>query len=314
MNFRTEIDLEQSKNLIDYNSKIVLLGSCFSENIGQKLNYFKFQNFINPLGIFFQPLAIENLISRAINQNLFSERDVYFHNEQWLSLEAHSSCNKTEKDALITFLNQQLGETKKQLESATHLIITLGTAWTYFWKETNQPVANCHKILQKQFDKKLLTPSKITTSLNNIINLIQTVNPTVAIVFTVSPVRHIKDGIVENTRSKSHLLTAVHQVVEENRDCSYFPAYEIVNDDLRDYRFFEKDLVHPNEMAIDYIWEQFKMAYINSNTETVLKQVETVQRGLSHRTFNPESKGHQQFLANLEQKKNALKSNYNITF
>lgn len=316
MKLQTKISLvEQSNNQIDYNSKILLLGSCFVENIGEKLNYFKFQNTINPFGIMFHPKAIETLISNAVNDKEYSEKDIFYHNEQWHCFDVHSKLSNTSKDKLLKQLNSTLGLTTQQLYNATHILITFGTAWVYSLIETNQIVANCHKIPQQQFTKKILSVNEILYSIENIESFIRANNPDAQIIYTVSPVRHLKDGFIENSLSKSHLITAIHQFLNQkssikNRQSFYFPSYEIMMDELRDYRFYAEDMLHPNNTAINYIWDKFKQVWIAEEASTIMDEVNTIQKGLLHKPFNPNSKSHQHFIQQLEDKKAQLQSNF----
>lgn len=317
MNFRTQIPLntslsEQSK--IDYSSKVALFGSCFSENISKKLSYFKFQNFSNSFGILFHPIAIERLITNAINQKEYSEKEVFFHNERWHCFDAHSELSDTSKEELIKTLNSQISSTHKQLHEATHLIITLGTSWIYRHIESDKTVANCHKVPQKKFLKELLTVDEISSSLEAIISLIKSVNPKTEIIFTASPVRHLKDGFTENSLSKAHLISAIHNVTEPRNHTHYFPSFEIMMDDLREYRFYNSDMIHPNETAINYIWEAFKTVWIHEKSTDLMSEIDTIQKGLSHRPFNENSKQHLLFLENLQLKITALQENQPITF
>jgi lysophospholipase L1-like esterase len=319
MNFRTQIPLNTSTSLskqskIDYSSKVVLFGSCFSENISKKLIYFKFQNFSNPFGILFHPLAIEMLITNIVNERIYTEKDIFFHNERWHCYEAHSELSNPSKEDLLLKLNAAISTANRQLKEVSHIIITLGTSWTYRLIETDTVVSNCHKVPQKKFLKELLLIDEITNSLEAIITLIKSVNNNIEIIFTVSPVRHLKDGFVENMRSKSHLLSAIHQVVAPRDHIHYFPSYEIMMDDLRDYRFYSSDMIHPNETAINYIWEAFKMVWIHEKSTDLMSEIDTIQKGLSHRPFNENSKQHLLFLENLQLKISALQENHTITF
>ncbi len=310
MNFRTNIQLQKERNQIDYNSKLLLIGSCFSENIYQKLNYFKFNAFSNPFGILFNPFAIENLITNSINLKEYSENDIFQLNERWHCFDAHSDLSSSNKDELLQNLNTAILATNKQLNEASHIIITLGTSWVYRFIETDATVGNCHKIPQKKFLKELLSVNEITASLENMSTLIKDVNATVNIIFTVSPVRHLKDGFIENSQSKAHLLSAIHQVIDKRNQLYYFPSYEIMLDDLREYRFYNSDMIHPNETAINYIWEHFQQVWIHENTSSIMKEVDSIQKGLAHKPFNPNSEQHQQFLINLNQKIKDLKINF----
>jgi len=310
MDFRTNIQLQKESNQIDYNSSLVLIGSCFSENISKKLNYFKFNTYSNPFGILFNPKAIETLITNAINLKEYTEKDIFNLNERWHCFDAHSDLSNSNKNELLSNLNTAIKSTNKQLETASHIIITLGTAWTYRFIETDSFVGNCHKVPQKKFLKELLSVKKIIASLENLITLIKSVNPKVNIIFTVSPVRHLKDGFVENMQSKAQLLTAIHQIIDKREQLYYFPSYEIMMDDLRDYRFYNSDMVHPNETAVNYIWEQFKNVWIDENAASIMKEIDSIQKGLAHKPFNPNSEQHQQFLITLQEKINILQNKF----
>ena len=307
MKLQTQIPLQPEKyNPIDYHSKIVLIGSCFAEHIGQKLEYFKFQNLLNPFGILFHPLGIERLITNAINEKEYTERDIFFHDEQWHCYDAHSRLSNSSKEEFLKALNGNIKLTHQYINDSTHFIITLGTAWVYRHIETDAIVSNCHKVPQKQFTKVLLTVETVSESLKAIISLIRSVNPNTVIIFTVSPVRHLKDGFVENARSKAHLISAVHEVAEPRHHIHYFPSYEIMMDELRDYRFYDDDMVHPNTTAVNYIWEKFQEVWITREASKTMDKVNEIQKGLCHRPFHPNSKAHRQFLQNLKAKQQQL--------
>lgn len=309
MQFRTQISILKSNNPIDYNSKILSMGSCFAENMASKFDYFKFQNETNPFGIIFNPVSIEKLFNRVCNEDLFTEKDVFFYNERWHSFEVHSDLSNSDRQELLESLNKAITETNKQIKEATHIIITLGTSWVYRNLESTEIAANCHKVPQKQFSKELLSVDTIQQSIQNTINLVHALNPEINFIFTVSPVRHIKDGFVENQLSKSHLFTALHSVLNTEHlklNTEYFPSYEIMMDELRDYRFYNEDMLHPNQIAIDYIWKLFSENYISQESTAVMQEVDEIQKSLRHRSFNPESDQHQKFLAKLQQKINLL--------
>ena len=311
MKLQTNIPLQkQSHNQIDYHSNVLLLGSCFVENIGDKFNYFKFQSLQNPFGILYHPKAIESLIFNSINEKEYDESDIFYHNERWHCFDAHSDLSSPSKEELLSNLNDAIKQTNQQINKSTHVVITLGTAWTYRFIETDTIVANCHKVPQKKFLKQIQSVKSIIESLEAIIELIKSVNPKVSILFTVSPIRHIKDGFVENTQSKSHLISAIHQVVEPRNNVHYFPSYEIMMDELRDYRFYAEDMLHPNKIAINYIWECFQKVWISSESMNTMDEVDTIQKGINHKPFNPESEQHQMFLQNLELKKSKLQSQF----
>lgn len=314
MDFRTNIQLKPEHHQIDYGSKLLLIGSCFSENISKKLGYYKFQIKSNPFGILFNPMAIETFLTNAINKRAYTEKDVFQLNERWHCFDAHSDLSSVDKNELLQNLNSAIQLTNKQITESTHIVITLGTAWTYRFIETDTIVGNCHKVPQKRFLKTLLSVEEVLASLENMCALIKDENPTVNIIFTVSPVRHLKDGFVENAQSKAHLLSAIHQITAPRNQLYYFPSYEIMLDDLRDYRFYAIDMVHPNETAINYIWEQFKLVWIAEKSHQIMNEVETIQKGLAHKPFNANSVQHQLFLENLNQKMKLLKTTNNIDF
>lgn len=302
MNFTTKIPISKSQKPIDYSSTIMSIGSCFAENMGEKFEYFKFQITINPFGIIFNPVSIEKLITRVVNQEKFTEKDVFFHNEMWHCFEVHSELSNSNKEEFLENLNTILESSNQQITKATHLIFTFGTSWVYRNKLSNKIVANCHKVPQNQFDKEILSVEIIENSIKNTINLIQSINPNCNFIFTISPVRHIKDGFVENQRSKAHLITAIQNSQLATCNSIYFPSYEIMMDELRDYRFYADDMLHPSQSAIDYIWVKFFENYVSESEFGLMNQVCEIQRALKHRPFNPNSESHQKFLANLEAK------------
>lgn len=315
MKLQTQIPLIKANNQIDYSSQLLLLGSCFSENIGAKLNYFKFQSIQNPFGILFHPLAIENLIYRAVEEKLYTETDVFFLNERWHCFDAHSEVSKLSKDELLITLNLGLTQTRQQLKKASHIIITLGTAWAYRHKETSKIVANCHKVPQKEFEKCILSIEEIATSLENTRKHILSINKNIQIICTISPVRHLKDGFVENQRSKAHLISALHGTFGSHSfgggsGEAYFESYELMMDELRDYRFYTSDMVHPNDLAIEYIWEKFKHVWISEYEHQTMNKIEDIQKGLAHRPFYPESEQHQKFQKSLQAKIAYIKGEY----
>lgn len=299
MQFTTQVPVPKYDHQIDYGSRIVSLGSCFAVNIAEKFEYYKFRNLVNPFGILFHPLALERFISAVANKTQYGVDDVFFHNERWHCFDAHSDLSHPDQRFLLDNLNSATSATA--LNDASHVIITLGTAWVYRNTASGKIVANCHKIPQKEFTKELLSVDAIGNSLRNCIALLKAENPHVKIIFTVSPVRHLKDGVVENQLSKSHLITALHHVLAD-AEATYFPSYEIVMDELRDYRFYAADMLHPNQTAIDYIWSRFSQTFISEEARDTMTTVEAIRRGLAHRPFNPESAEHQKFIAGLNQK------------
>lgn len=303
MQFRTQIQIPKANHQIDYNSNIISFGSCFAVNIAEKLSFFKFQNSCNPFGILFHPLAIEKLINYAVAQKQFTEKDIFFLNERWHCYDAHSDLSNSNKEELIASLNAIILSTYQLLIESSHIIITYGTSWVYRNIETNEIVANCHKVPQKQFKKELLSIEEIQQSIENSIRLIHSINSKAKFIFTVSPVRHLKDGFVENQLSKAHLISGIYSTQNPQLTThNYFPSFEIMMDELRDYRFYAEDMLHPNQVAIDYIWKRFSDSNISDESYSIMNEVETIQKGLQHRAFNSKLEGHQQFLSKLQDK------------
>lgn len=283
--------------------------------MADKFAYFNFRHLANPFGILFHPLAIEKFLQFAVDAPQFSETDVFFHNELWHSFDAHSDLSATGKEEIIGNLQNAVTSTNQFLSEATHIIITLGTAWVYRNNSSGNLVANCHKVPQREFSKELLTAETIVGSLKNSIGLLRKINPEIQIILTVSPVRHIKDGFAENQWSKAHLLTAVHQVLDNQSShyqlaTSYFPSYEIMMDELRDYRFYAEDMLHPNQTAIDYIWEKFSRSWVSETAFPVMEDVIAIRKALAHRPFNPDSESHRKFMATTEEKIATLQTRY----
>ena len=310
--FRTQYKTKTEKKQIDYSSEIVLFGSCFSENIGHKFEYYKLNSTINPYGILFSPAAIEKAISECLENKIYKEEDLIFHNELWHSFNHHSDFSGLEKQEVLTKINSSIQEGNNRLKSANYIIITLGTAWVYEYIETRTRVANCHKISQNKFHKRILSVEEITKSIERLKDQIKRINPDANFIFTLSPVRHLKDGMIENTQSKSHLLTAIHNIIDTQS--FYFPSYEIMMDDLRDYRFYKEDMIHPNTTAIDYIWTIFKATWISDKADATIEEIENIQKGLAHKAFNPDSVQHKKFILNLKNKILKLQKEKNILF
>lgn len=312
MLLQTKVSIPNFQNKIDYTSKIFSIGSCFAINISEKLDYYKFETIVNPIGILFHPNAIARFLERAATEEYYQAKDVFYNNEQWQCFEAHSLMNTTSKEAMLEGLNKALSTTKSFIMQASHCLITLGTAWIYQEKSTKNIVANCHKLPSTNFNKRLLRVEEISQSLQLIQDAVHNLNPKCCLVFSLSPVRHLKDGLTENAHSKALLLCGMHKFLEAQteKQTNYFPAYEIMMDELRDYRFYADDLLHPSGIAIDYIWEQFKLAALSPTIEKTMQRVASIQKRLLHRPFNPASEAHQTFLTQLNRDINQLQKDY----
>ena len=306
-NFRTEFHPKPSSFQIGFGNQLLTVGSCFSENIGQRLQQNKFGVLANPFGTIYNPVSIFKLLDvNAPDTSKFVEVG-----GQWYHLDFHSQFTGRDQKTLETVLELKLKEVSEYLTQVQTVFITLGTAYVYEWLESGEVVANCHKIPQKQFRKRMLSIEEMKESFEKLKMNLTKVKPGLQFVFTVSPVRHIKDGIAENQLSKSLLRTLCHELSQHNQ-VSYFPAYEIMMDDLRDYRFYKSDMIHPSEMAEDYIWNKFQITYMSDQTRKVLNEWGKIQAALSHRSFNPESANHQKFLRGQDKKLDVFSEYFDI--
>jgi len=313
MSFFTKVPIDISPKPISYASEIITLGSCFAENMGQKLDYFQFKNLTNPFGIIFNSISLEKIIRRAVDKDFYADKDVFFFDYKWHCFEVHSRLSDVEKAVFIKNLNDTLVVFRAKLVSATHVIITLGTSWVYQAGCNQEVVANCHKLPQKQFRKILLSAEENAKSLEKIVNLVTAVNPNCKIIFTISPVRHLKDGFFENQVSKSHLFVALHQLISKKdapQNLSYFPAYELLMDELRDYRFYAEDLLHPNATAIDYIWKKFVETQIDPTVKPTMDAVEHIRKSLNHKPTHSESPSHQKFVTTLQNRIDSIQKTH----
>lgn len=295
--FRTKIEQKTSDIQLNHNQSIISIGSCFSDNIGERLKAHKFKISINPYGTVFNPLSIFKLLECAISGEHLSETSLLKRDGQYLSYDLHSDFKATTAKALQHQFHQINQQTKKDLQKCSLLVITFGTSWIYEKKRGKDLVSNCHKVPQKEFDKRLLNLDEILSSFFELETKLEEINPELNILLTVSPIRHTRSGIVNNSKSKSNLILACHYIQKMAKNVHYYPSYEIMLDDLRDYRFYEKDMVHPNELAIDYIWDHFSDTFFNSKTKKLNTQIEKAQRSVAHRAFNPNSAQHQKFLS-----------------
>lgn len=310
MQFTTPVPVQKANRQIDYDSAIFSVGSCFAINISEKFAHYQFKSDVNPFGILFHPVAIAQHFDRAVLEIAFYEDDIFYHQERWHAYDAHSDLSNSDKDALISELNSAAKNTRLKLQSASHVIVTLGTSWVYRHRAENKFVANCHKLPQADFNKELLSVEVVAESVLNTIQSVHSVNPDAQIIFTISPVRHLRDGFVENQMSKANLISGLHQAMKGVSNVSYFPSYEIMMDELRDYRFYASDMIHPNQLAIDYIWEKFADSFFSAETRETAARVGDIRKAQNHRPFNAESSAHQQFLSDLRNKIDALQSKH----
>lgn len=268
---------------IRHSDKIFLLGSCFSENIATKLQEQRFPTHSNPNGILFNPLSLAGSLEQLLSQKPPDEKFMIERDGVFFSYQHHSSIHDDDKQDLKKKINRLNKAGAEFLHQTDYLFITFGSAFVYHHIALNEPVANCHKQPGSSFEKRLLTVQQITETYSELIKKLRTFNPKLKLVFTVSPVKYLKDGVVENNISKSTLLLSVHEFVKKFDSCFYFPAFELLNDDLRDYRFYKADLAHPNDLAIDYVWNKFSECFFSESTLLLNKQIQALNQALNHR-------------------------------
>ncbi len=311
MKFRTEIREEPSAFKIDHQTGIVFIGSCFTDNIGNRLRDFFFPVIVNPFGIVYNPFSVSRNIRRLLEEKEYSPEDLDFYNERWFSFDHHSSFSGTRKEEVLATINRTKKQATHHLFHARYLILTFGTAWIYRHLKTNRVVCNCHKLPQREFNRELLDTGEITDEVTYTIRRLLEINPGIRIVFTISPVRHWKDGAHGNQVSKSTLVLAVEELLKRFPDTTtYFPAYELMLDDLRDYRFYSNDLVHPNDQAVEYIWEKFAHTFFDEDTTILNKEISGLLTAARHRTMFPQTESHRRFLKTHRQKSQALQKKY----
>lgn len=315
MDFRTKVPIQDGAPKLEHAGGVFLIGSCFVENIGAKLEWFKFKNLQNPTGIIFHPSPIRRFFQRLSNNEEFREKDVFEFNGNWQSLEAHSDMRRESHEECISGLNSALKQSREFIQNASHVIISLGTAWGYIYEGKDNIAANCHKIPQKKFIKELSSVTEIINDLEVIDHSVSQLNKNARIIFTISPVRHLKDGFTENQLSKAHLISALHEFTENSRSSCYFPSYEIMMDELRDYRFYAKDMLHPSKLAVDYIWELFSNNWMSKSSLSLNSEIDKIQKSLAHSPREENSDSHRKFLTRLQVKIEEIQKKYpEITF
>lgn len=302
MQWTLSFDIPEGKPKINYQSQLFAIGSCFSTVIGDKLAERKFSVLNNPFGTLFNPISIAQVMEDSILEMPVNSDFILVRDGLYLYFGMHSDVVAYSKESLVRLIQKKQTQAKQVLESASHVLITLGTSWVYEYGNQGQIVANCHKQPSGLFEKRLLNADEIQKAFASFFNLFNEFNTKATVLLTVSPVRHTKDGIPENQLSKSILRLAAHQLSEAYDFVHYFPSYEIMMDELRDYRFYKDDLIHPSVQSEDYIWERFKQAWIDPKSYALIQEFEGIKRDLAHRPFNPESPSHQKFLDNLQKK------------
>lgn len=311
--FRTDFAIAPLEPAIDSADAMLALGSCFARHMGDRLAAHKLDCLVNPLGTLFQPLAISKVIRMALGDREPDPAGFVDQEDRHMHFDFHSDMRATDPRSLLELLRERLATCGTQLRKSRWLLLTPGTAWVYERKVTGQPVTNCHKVPADRFKKRLLSVKEILADYEQLLSLLQKEVPQLQILLSLSPVRHIKDTIPANSASKAVLRLACHELSSQYAHVHYFPAYEIMMDDLRDYRFYEADMLHPNTVAIDYIWEKFGGSCLNEKAQNLITEWSGIRQAMAHKPFNPASEAHQRFLRKLLQRVQQLSTKVDVS-
>lgn len=307
MEFRTKVELPVKGPKLHHPDKMMIWGSCFSEHIGNLLIENKFTCDVNPFGVLYNPLSIASSIQCLWDGTLYEKKDLQHTDNIWYSLMHHSSFSASSPEECLKTINERIRKGHENLRQADWIFLTWGSSFVYTWKENGKIVGNCHKLPARLFERRMVSADEIAEAYLPLLRQIKTLRPNLQCLFTVSPIRHLKDDLHGNQLSKANLLLAADKICQELDFCHYFPSYEIMMDELRDYRFYADDMMHPSPLAIQYIWECFSTCYFTSSTLSFLKEWEKIRRGLAHRPFNPETEAYQAFLSQILLKIEELK-------
>lgn len=308
--FRTILPKQSFPCNIHHHHRLLCMGSCFAEHIGARLLQFKFPVLLNPFGILYNPYSIAKSLQLLLAGHSFTEADVFEYRGRWNSFLHHGRFSAFSKEALLMTLNESAEELRKTLRALDRLLLTFGTAHVFVYKPSGEVVANCHKLPGSSFDRRRLSLSEMLEPFEKLLDQLKSENPSLEVVLTVSPVRHIRDGLVENQRSKASLLLTCEALATRYDFVHYFPAYELVLDDLRDYRFYKQDMIHPSEQAIEYVWEYFAESFFSATTAQILGQIQKVHKALQHEALFPEAPDFRAFIQQQLQKLDALEQQY----
>ncbi|WP_319500080.1 GSCFA domain-containing protein [uncultured Draconibacterium sp.] len=310
--FQTIVDVPSFQWQTGYKKKNLFMGSCFTENVGAKMEALKYPVDINPFGILYNPLSVANGLQLLLEERQLSPNDLIRHNGLWHSFSHHGRFSNTEQNKALDDINTRIISSATFLKQAGFLFLTFGTAWIYRYKKSGELVSNCHKIPAREFVRERLSVQQIVDVYRELLLKIWQVNPDLKVVFTISPIRHWKDGAVENQRSKSTLILAVDQLIQEHgaEKCAYFPSYEIVMDELRDYRFYAEDMLHISEVAVKHIWSRFETALINPESIEIAREVQKISNAVKHRPINKKSLEYSKFLLSFLNKLELLEKRF----
>ena len=314
------LNLEEFKfpNQATHQTPFFLIGSCFTQNMAEKLNYYKFLTLCNPHGIIFNPLSIIQSLNDYLLNTQYTQKDLWQQDDVWHSWQHHSSFSGVNAEKCLLNINSSIQHAHNFLKSAQFVVITLGSAWVYYLKKNMQnntedfPVANNHRLPEAMFEKKLLTTEIMRLKMSEVIDKLLDFNPKLHIIFTVSPVRHLREGVIQNNRSKAELISVVHHIKDSYKQVFYFPAYEMMIDILRDYRFYAEDLVHPNYLATTYIWDIFIKKIFKPETQELINEIHQINKNLEHKPLIANSQKHQEFINTLHQKIKIIENKYDF--
>jgi HAMP domain-containing protein len=312
MSFFTEINIPEFSWKMDYSKSMMFLGSCFSENMGQKMIDLKYQVDMNPFGILYNPESIANSLKIVLEKRIFTADDLFNDQGLWNSFYHHSRFSDVNKEFALEKINNRIAQSHEFLKTLDFMVITFGSSWVYQLKKTGQIVSNCHKINASEFKRFRLEVLEVTELYHELLSKIWKLNPQLKIIFTVSPIRHWKDGAVGNQVSKATLLLAIDHLKHdfEGRGLSYFPSYELMMDELRDYRFYAEDMIHLSSVAIDYIFDRFSKFIISKESSQISNKVLKIRKAMLHRPVNVESAEYEKFLRLTLDEINQLNSNF----
>ena len=296
MNFRTEIEPLSFPFSFTYDHRYTFVGSCFAERIASRMGRLKFRVLRNPFGILYNPVSVQMMFRMLLSGHRFGETDIFEHHGIWNSYWHHSRFSKLSASALLQTLNDEADQAREHLRTTDRLVVTLGTAFVWMHRKKGEIVANCHKLPRQQFMQRRLPPEEVVRALRPVLQQLKNQHSNLEVLLTVSPVRHVRHGSIENQRSKAALILAVDSLCRELDFVHYFPAYEILMDDLPDYRFYAQDLIHPADAALDYVWSKVVGSLVASHTQTQMKRVEKLLKATQHRPLQPGSAPHQTFV------------------
>lgn len=294
--FRTIVDPAPFSEKLSYQTQGLFLGSCFSSLIGKKLEALKFPVVINPSGVLYNPVSVKNTVDRLLDGILFSGEELLYENGLWFSLMHDTSFSHPDKAVCLDMINRRYEEAVSFLKSVRFLFLTFGTSWVYEWKKDHRVISNCHKLPAGYFARRMLNVDEIVSLYLNLLERLFSSHPDLQVVFTVSPIRHWKDGAVGNQYSKSVLHVAIHRLMEQDERLLYFPSYEIMMDDLRNYRFYTEDMLHISDVAVKYIWEKFRKAVLAPETDYVIREIEKVIKAMEHKPLHRQTESFRQFV------------------